>query len=248
RELIKEKTEEFQEEVADIYQKIEQDKRESIFSPASYFITYSEICDEIKSKKIINFTYFPEENKEDIKEFTLEGQEISSYFGNLDLFTKDLEKWQKTKQHIIVLVRNEGRAQRLGEILEERGVKRFTTGKLEEYAHLKSTIFISYGYLNYGFRLPNLKTVFITDQEIFGKERNKRYKSTRRKSEPFSTIMDISSGDYVVHIEHGIGIYRGIINLAVKGVKQDYLLIEYAQGDKLYVPVDQFDLIHKYIG
>jgi len=258
-ESIKEKEEEFQEEVESIYQKIEQDKRELIFSPSSYFITNSEICNKLKSKKIINFTYLPEENKEsisrnqegekeDIREFTLEGQEISSYFGNLDLFAKDLEKWQKEKQHIIILVRNEGRAQRLGEILEERGVKRFTIGRIEEYTHLKSTIFISYGYLNYGFKLQNLKTVFITDQEIFGKERNKRYKLTRRRSEPFSTVMDISSGDYVVHIDHGIGIYRGIINLTIKGVKQDYLLIEYAQEDKLYVPVDQFNLVHKYIG
>ena len=258
-ELIKEKTEEFQEEIEDIYQKIEKDNRELIFSPASYFITYSEICDELKPKKIINFTCFPEENKESIsgnqeekkeyiREFIFEGQEISSYFGSLDLFAKDLEKWKKEKQHIIILVRNEGRAQRLGEILEERGVERFTTGRIEEYTALKSTIFISYGYLNYGFRLPNLKTVFITDQEIFGKERNKRYKLTRRKSEPFPAIMDISSGDYVVHIDHGIGVYRGIINLTVKGVKQDYLLIEYAQEDKLYVPVDQFDLVHKYIG
>jgi len=247
-ELIQEKTEEFQEEIEDIYQKMEKDKRELIFSPASYFITYSEICNKLKTKKIINFTYLPEENEENIREFIFEGQEISSYFGNLDLFAKDLEKWQKEKQRIIILVRNEGRARRLGEILEEREVERFTTGRLEEYAPLKSTIFISYGYLNYGFRLPNLKAVFVTDQEIFGKERNKRYRLTRRKSEPFSTAMDISPGNYVVHIEHGIGIYRGIINLTVKGIKQDYLLIEYAQGDKLYVPVDQFDLVHKYIG
>lgn len=258
-ELIKEKAEEFQEEIEGIYQKIEKDKRELIFSPSSYFITNSEVCDKLKSKKIINFTHFTEENKEDIssnqeekkgniREFILEGQEISSYFGNLDLFAKDLEKWQKEKQNIIILVRNEGRVRRLAEILEERGVKRFTTGRIEEYAHLKSTIFISYGYLNYGFRLSNLKTVFITDQEIFGKERNKRYKLTKRKSEPFFTVTDISSGDYVVHIDHGMGIYKGIVNLTVKGVKQDYLLIEYAQGDKLYVPVDQFNLVHKYIG
>ena len=247
-ESIKEKEAEFQEEVEEIYQKIEKDKRELIFSPASYFITYSEIYNKLKSNKIINFTYLPGENEENTREFIFEGQEVSSYFGNLDLFAKDLEKWQKEKQHIIILVRNEGRAQRLGEILEERGVKRFTTGRLEEYAPLKSTVFISYGYLNYGFRLPNLKTVFITDQEIFGKERNKRYRLTRRKSEPFFTAMDISPGDYVVHIDHGIGKYKGMVNLTVKGVKQDYLLIEYAQGDKLYVPVDQFDLVHKYIG
>ena len=258
-ELIQEKVGEFQEEVEGIYQKIEKNERELFFSPSSYFIANSEIRDKLKSKKIINFTYFPEENKgsisgdqeekeEYIREFILEGQEISSYFGNLDLFSKDLEKWQKEKQHIIILVRNEGRARRLGEILEERGVERFTAGRLEEYAALQSTIFISYGYLNYGFRFPDLKTVFITDQEIFGKERNKRYKSTKHKSEPFSTAMDISSGDYIVHLDHGIGIYSGMVNLTVKGVKQDYLLIEYAQGDKLYVPVNQFNLVHKYIG
>ena len=258
-ELIKEKEEEFQEEAADIYQKMEQDKRELIFSPSSYFITNSEICGKLKSKNIINFTYLPEENKESIsgnqeekkeytREFILEGQEINSYFGNLELFAKDLEKWQKEKQYIIILVRNEGRVQRLGEILEERGVERFTAGRLEEYTASPSTIFTSYGCLNYGFRFPNLRTILITDQEIFGKERNKRYKLTRHKSEPFSTAMDISSGDYIVHIDHGIGIYNGMVNLMVKGVKQDYLLIEYAQGDKLYVPVDQFNLVHKYIG
>ncbi|OGD14151.1 transcription-repair coupling factor [Candidatus Atribacteria bacterium RBG_19FT_COMBO_35_14] len=258
-ELIKEKEEEFQEEAADIYQKMEQDKRELIFSPSSYFITNSEICGKLKSKNIINFTYLPEEKKGSIsgnqeekkeytREFILEGQEISPYFGNLELFAKDLEKWQKEKQYIIILVRNEGRVQRLGEILEERGVERFTAGRLEEYTASPSTIFTSYGYLNYGFRFPNLRTILITDQEIFGKERNKRYKLTRHKSEPFSTAMDISSGDYIVHIDHGIGIYNGMVNLMVKGVKQDYLLIEYAQGDKLYVPVDQFNLVHKYIG
>ncbi|MBE3035859.1 MAG: transcription-repair coupling factor, partial [Candidatus Atribacteria bacterium] len=258
-ELIQEKAEEFLEKVEDIYQKIAKNKRELIFSPSSYFITNSEIGNKLQYKNMINLSYLPEENKGSIsanqeekkeytREFILEGQEISSYFGNLDLFSKDLEKWQKEKQHIIILVRNEGRVQRLGEILEERGVERFTTGRLEEYTVLQSSIFISYGYLNYGFRLPYLKVIFITDQEIFGKERNKRYKLTRRKSEPFSTIMDISPGDYVVHLDHGIGIYNGMVNLTVKGVKQDYLLIEYAQGDKLYVPVDQLNLVHKYIG
>lgn len=258
-EVIKEKVEKFQEEVEDIYQKIEKNKRELNFLPSSYFITWPEVFNHLKSKRMINFTYFSEKNKEEIfinqkekqdniREFVLEGQEIGSYFGNLDLFTKDLEKWQKDKQNILILVRDKGRARRLGEILEERGVKRFIIGGIEEYTHLKSTIFISYGYLNYGFRLPFLKIVLITDQEIFGKERNKRYKLTRHKSEPLFTAMDISPGDYVVHIDHGIGEYKGVVNLMVKGVKQDYLLIQYAEGDKLYVPVDQFNLVNRYIG
>lgn len=259
-ELIEEKAEKFQEEINDIYEKLERRERESLFSPSSYFVTWQEVYDNLKSKKMINFTYFPEGEvknnffsrtkirEEDTHKFVLEGQEIGSYFGNLDLFTKDLKKWQKERQNIIILVRSEGRANRLAEILEERGIKKFTLGKMEEYSNSESIIYISYGYLNYGFRLPLIKTILITDQEIFRKERDRRYKLPRYKSEPLSTMLDIAQGDYVVHIDHGIGVYRGIINLTVKGVKQDYLLIEYAEEDKLYVPVDQFNLVHKYIG
>ena len=259
-ELIEEKAEKFQEEINDIYEKLERRERESFFSPSSYFVTWQEVYDNLKSKKMINFTYFPEgevknnsfsrtkRREEDTHKFVLEGQEIGSYFGNLDLFTNDLKKWQKERQNIIILVRSEGRANRLAEILEERGIKKFTLGKMEEYSNSESIIYISYGYLNYGFRLPLIKTILITDQEIFGKERDRRYKLPRHKSESLSTMLDIAQGDYVVHIDHGIGVYRGIINLTVKGVKQDYLLIEYAEEDKLYVPVDQFNLVHKYIG
>ncbi len=258
-ELIKEKADKFQEEINDAYERLEKRERESLFSPSSYFVTWQEVYDNLKSKKMINFSYFPQgevknnflstiERKEDICEFTLEGQEIGPYFGNLDLFTKDLERWQKERQNIIILVRSEGRANRLAEILEERGMKKFTLGKMEEYSNLVSIIYISYGYLNYGFRLPLIRTILITDQEIFGKERDRRYKLPQHKSEPLSTMIDITQGDYVVHIDHGIGIYKGIVNLCVKGVKQDYLLIEYAEEDKLYVPVDQFNLVHKYIG
>ncbi|HBY56772.1 MAG TPA: transcription-repair coupling factor [Candidatus Atribacteria bacterium] len=259
-ELIEERADKFQEEINDIYEKWERTKRESLFSPSSYFVVWQEVYDNLKSKKLIYFTSFPqgeiknhslkqiEERGEDVCEFTLEGQEIGSYFGNLDLFTEDLKNGEKERQNIIILVRSEGRANRLGEILEERGIKRFTLGKLEEYSSSESIIYISYGYLNYGFKLPLINAIFITEQEIFGKERDRRYKFTKYKSEPLSTMHDIVPGDYVVHIDHGIGIYKGIINLSVKGVKKDYLLIEYAEGDKLYVPVDQFNLVHKYIG
>ena len=258
-ELIEEKADKFQEEIYDIYERWERKEGESLFSPSSYFITWQEVYNNIKSKKVINFAYFPEEEvkntsfstvkrKEDTREYVLEGQEIGSYFGNLDLFAKDLKKWQKERQNIIILTRSEGRANRLGEILEERGIKKFTLGKMEEYSNSESIIYISYGYMNYGFRLPFIRMILITDQEIFGKERNRRYKLPQHKSEPPSTMIDIAQGDYIVHIDHGIGIYKGIINLNVKGVKQDYLLIEYAERDKLYVPVDQFNLVHKYIG
>ncbi|MEA1939423.1 MAG: transcription-repair coupling factor, partial [Candidatus Caldatribacteriota bacterium] len=250
-EAIKDKAEKFQEEIDDIYRKMERDMGDQIFSPSSYFIFWPEINDNFRLKRLINFNYFlekKENGQEFTKEYILKSQGINSYFGNMDLFTKDLKKWQSEKNSIIILVRSEGRANRLGEILEERGIKRFTLGEMEDYKNSESVIFITHGYFSGGFKLSYPNVLLITDNEIFGKERKKRYRLPKYKSESLSTIMDISPGDYVVHLDHGIGIYRGITNLDVKGVKQDYLFVEYAEGDKLYVPIDQFNLVHKYVG
>ena len=252
---VKEKVEEFKEEIDNIYLKMEKDLGDQIFSPSSYFVFWSEIINNLKNKKIINFSYFIENmktlrdiEKDNVEKYSLKSQGINSYFGNLDLFTKDIQKWQDDKEDIIILVRNEGRANRLAEIFEERGIKRFTLDKMENYKNRDCNIFITYGYFSSGFRLFHPDLLLITDNEIFGKERKKRYRLPKYKSRALSTIMDISPADYVVHVEHGIGIYRGIINKNVKGIKQDYLFIEYASGDKLFVPVDQFNLVHKYVG
>ncbi|HDK26452.1 MAG TPA: transcription-repair coupling factor [Candidatus Atribacteria bacterium] len=258
-ESIEERAEKFREELDDAYEKLERTERESLFAPSFYFVLWQEVYDSLKTKILINFISSPRgeikdhslkqiRKEEKVCVFTFEEQEISSYWGNLDLFTKDLKKIENEKQNIIILARNKGRANRLGEILEERGIKRFTLGKLEEYPNLESIIYISYGNLNYGFKLPSIKVIFLTEYEIFGRKRDRRYKFTKYKSKPLFTMLEIVPGDYVVHIDHGIGIYKGIVNLSVKGVKKDYLLIEYAEGDKLYVPVDQFNLVHKYIG
>ena len=255
-ELIKERVTKFEEEIKEIYPKKGEEEGESFLpSPSSYWVDGQEVYSRLKSRKLVEFTTFPsgeisENREEGLRKFVLEGGEISSYWGNLELLAEDLKKEEEERQNVIILLRSEGRANRLGEILEERGIKKFIRGKLEEYPGPGSPLYISSGYLNYGFKLPEIDTVVITEQEIFGKERKRRYKSksTPYKSEPLYSTLDIVPGDYVVHIDHGIGIYRGIVNLAVRGARQDYLFIEYAEGDKLYVPVDQLNLVHKYVG
>ena len=253
---VKEKVEEFQEEIDDIHSKTKKDQIEKIFSPSSYFIFWQELKEKLKNKKIFIFNYFSEEIKnisknseKNINKYFLKSQRLNSYFGNLDLFTKDLQVWKNKKENIIILVRNEGRANRLAEILEERGISQFTLDGMDQY-QIKNDygIFITHGYFSGGFRLYHPALYFITDNEIFGKERRKRYRLPKYKSQTLTTIMDISPGEYVVHVNHGIGIYRGIINKDVGGFKQDYLLVEYASDDKLFVPVDQFHLVHKYVG
>ncbi|MFN3421782.1 MAG: DEAD/DEAH box helicase, partial [Armatimonadota bacterium] len=100
--------------------------------------------------------------------------------------------------------------------------------------------------LSAGFFLPDVQLVVVTDTELFNapyKPRKKRWKGTAAVKSP----SDLREGDYVVHIHHGIGIYRGVVRQEVLGKESDYLVIEYAEGERLYVPVHQIDRVRKYV-
>jgi transcription-repair coupling factor (superfamily II helicase) len=102
------------------------------------------------------------------------------------------------------------------------------------------------GNLAGGFSVPALKLAVLTDHEIF--ERLRRRRAGRRYSRGISLkeLLAMRPGDYVVHIDHGIGVYRGIERLPVNGQLTDCMKIEYAGGDKLFIPVDQLNLVQKY--
>lgn len=98
-----------------------------------------------------------------------------------------------------------------------------------------------------GFLLPEEKIVLLTDQELFGVGRLKLPQRKFSEGMPITTVLDLKDGDYVVHINFGIGVFRGLVKRTVAGVEKEYLYIEYASPDKLYVPADQLDRIQKYL-
>jgi len=90
---------------------------------------------------------------------------------------------------------------------------------------------------------------FLTDAELFGWGKPKPRRPQRpRAVAPEVFFADVQTGDYVVHLEHGIGQFQGLIKMAVDGVEREYLRVEYAQGDQLYVPVHQADRLARYVG
>ncbi len=100
--------------------------------------------------------------------------------------------------------------------------------------------------LSSGFVLPEERLAVVTDAELFNapyKPRRKRWRGTAAVKSP----SDLREGDYIVHIYHGIGIYRGIVRQEVLGKESDYLVIEYAEGERLYVPVHQMDRVRRYV-
>ena len=102
------------------------------------------------------------------------------------------------------------------------------------------------GAISQGFEFPTVKAVEITDSEIFGQVRRRERRVHMDDAVPSFT--DLKVGDLVVHLSHGIGRYLGVETLDSAGVTRDYMVIEYAGHDKLYVPTDQVHSLQKYIG
>ncbi|RLA95851.1 MAG: transcription-repair coupling factor, partial [Deltaproteobacteria bacterium] len=103
------------------------------------------------------------------------------------------------------------------------------------------------GELSGGFILPEEGLVFISEEEVFG-EKGRVAKAPRPSAPPLSSFEDLEVGDYLVHVDYGIGLYRGLSRIEFEGEKKEFLLIEYEGGDRLYVPIERLDLVHKYFG
>jgi transcription-repair coupling factor (superfamily II helicase) len=166
----------------------------------------------------------------------------------LQVLTQTIQGWLKGKWAVYLTAQTAGQGKRLVELLDDLGQKTdikdsFPPNPLKHRGRLVVVI----GDLKTGFLLPSEGIVVVTEEEIFGLKRKVGH-GRRAQSVPFSTFEDLRRSDYVVHVDYGIGLYRGLVRLKGEGVENDYLFIEYEGEDKLYVPVDRFNLVHKYIG
>lgn len=169
---------------------------------------------------------------------------VDSFGGRFELLAEGLAEWQKEGQHILVSSRDVDGT--VG-VLQSRGLSSVVASP---EAELKAgQITVSPLDLDSGFRLPDAKLVLLTGREIFG------WRKLRRAEEPayargfqLLSLRDLNEGDYVVHINHGVAIYKGLSKQTVGGIERDYMLLQYADDEKLYVPVTQLDRVQKYIG
>src|SRR5690606_38128698 len=101
--------------------------------------------------------------------------------------------------------------------------------------------------LHRGCNLPNAKVTIVAESDLTGRRRAHR-KARTRSREGTTTFEDLHAGNYVVHHQHGVGKYEGMVKRTIGGVERDYLLVAYKGGDKLYVPSDQIDTLRQYVG
>ncbi|WIH85644.1 transcription-repair coupling factor [Brachyspira pilosicoli] len=116
-----------------------------------------------------------------------------------------------------------------------------------DFSNNKNNFYIITTQSASGFIKDDIKTIFIADWEVFGRKRKRVKKIPKVNKNIIETFVDLNIGDYAVHVNYGIGKYLGLTRKLSNGKEKDYLTLEYAKGDKLYIPVEQMNFVQKYI-
>ena len=180
---------------------------------------------------------------------TLEATGLQGYGGQMKALKNDMALWREHGYRIWLLSGGSSRGKRLEESLKELDEKAVFSeneraAKPGEAVILPITL--SGGFVIAG-KGDTPGTAVVSDADIWG-EGYRRSKSRKHSGERISTFTDLKVGDYVVHEDHGVGIYQGITRIQSEGCWHDYLLIHYGGNDKLYVPVEQLERVQRYIG
>lgn len=173
-------------------------------------------------------------------------REPEQFFSQMPLIKSELESYQKSGQTVVLQADNDKRARQIDQTMVDFGLNLPIVGE-DELVEGRAQIMVG-GYAS-GFSLPTVKLVYLTERELFNKrpQRKKQIK-TLENAQRLRNYTELKPGDYVVHVNHGIGRFEGIKTLENNGVKRDYITITYQHGDQLFVPADQLSLVQKYVG
>ena len=200
------------------------------------YVTWSELSDQLSKFNLVDLGFPLSKEKNYLSDAFATSPRFGARMANLLDF---IEGKSSERCHFHLVTRQTNRLQ---EILNERG---------NDWAE-KHQVSLSGGSLSGGFRVrysDGSGVVLLSDSEIFGweRERPRRHRSKKYDGPEFS-YADLKVGDYVVHVDYGIGRYNGIVRRTIEGVTRDYMQITYADEDSLYVPVYQADRLSLYVG
>ncbi len=185
---------------------------------------------EYRAKRVVSYT----------------AKSLAGFHGKMQFLYESLGYYKQNAYKVIILGGSEVRAKNLLAQLMDEGFDCAYTDRLD-YVPPDSGIIVTPGSLAHGFELPVIRTVVISDREIFGVDKKKKRRYGKVKGEKIDNFADLNMGDYIVHRNYGIGQYIGIEQLTVEGVRQDYLKIKFKGDDYLYVPTNQLDMVYKHI-
>ena len=217
---------------------------------ADVLVEHERIFAKLNQKRTVLLTMLEQKLKifDVVNEYHIEMRNVNPYNNSFETLVKDIKQYKKRGYGIMILAASRTRGERIVKDLFEFDLQAFYDGDVKRILK-PGEVMVSYGNIHKGFEYPLLKYVVISESDIFGAEKKKRKKKKKNFSgQQIASFTDLTMGDYVIHENHGLGIYRGIEKIEVDKVQKDYIKIEYADKGNLYVPVTSLDMISKYAG
>src|SRR5687767_254668 len=180
----------------------------------------------------------------DSADVTLETLSVEPFSGKFDRLIEEVRRWRAEGFAVRLAAADAHQAEHLREILHDHGIDTPILESLVASANLAIVV----GDVSSGFLVPAVGLVLLAESEIFGARRRTLRRPKYQRGAALTAFTDLAVGDLVVHEDHGIGQYLGLRTMRVGDKDADFLILEYAEANQLYVPVDRLDLVSKYLG
>ncbi|MBI9105436.1 MAG: transcription-repair coupling factor [Spirochaetales bacterium] len=209
--------------------KITSDKPDGSFfpHPSEILMDLDEVIQQTGDRVLISNIRDPEKKDQRI-DFQYNGPR--AFFGNISYFKEEVKSLLSAGYEIGVFAESHTQAERIRYLLQDIDVTVYDDG------------------ISSGFSLPDLNFMAIAEGEIFGRRKKLASSIRKAKSEAIDTFVDLNPGDYVVHINYGIGLFKGIERITTKKTERDYIKLEYSDSVIVFLPIEQVNMIQRYIG
>ena len=199
------------------------------YLPVSFFSNFQKGLGNLKFEHLYQFNQYP----------------MQEFFNQFSFLKEEIERYKKLKYTIVLQSSSKTELKKLSTVLDEYGIKVDSSNKSDI---CKGTVNLVEGNLRHGFHFVDENLVFITEYEIFKKKVKRKYRRQNiSNAERLKDYNELQKGDYVVHQIHGIGQYLGIETIEIKGIHRDYVTIQYQNGDRISIPVEQIQTLSKYV-
>lgn len=170
---------------------------------------------------------------------------LLQFFGQMPMVKSEVDRWLKQDATVFMVVPDKERAEKVHQVFLDFDIESVIIG---QDGFIENHVNIVVGGMAAGFELPMRKLVVMTEKELFNKATKRQPRRQKMSNaERLKSYTELSAGDFVVHVNHGIGKYTGMETIVVDGVNQDYISILYQDGAKLFIPVTQLHLVQKYV-
>lgn len=220
---------------------------ERVLQPQSLGLKLSDLARDVTQASVITTTL--QRGIGNLRQTSLTSVTVrpaQQFFGQMPLLKNDVSRWQKQGYTVVFLANTAERVEKAEGTLNDFGV---VTNAVRPESLANGRTQVTELPLSAGFEWPAQKLMVVTERELFQQVKKKApRRQTLSNAERIKTYNELNVGDYVVHTNHGIGIYEGMETIERNGVKQDYITIGFQKDAKIFIPVTQLDLVQKYVG